>query len=109
MKKTTVIGLAIASGVYYVTAIVGMQIFSLQPQNISLLWLPLGIGLVMCVRFGWKACFAIFVASFAANLPGMLTDSLVSSVSHTAIAGTIDALTPLLAAELLRLTAQNTH
>lgn len=96
------IGLAIASGVYYITASIGMQVFSLQPQNITPLWLPLGIGLVMYLKFGWKACLGVFLASFAANLPGMTTNSLAASISHTAIAGIIDASTPPLAAWLLK-------
>ncbi|MEM6428895.1 MAG: diguanylate cyclase [Deinococcota bacterium] len=94
--------LVTSSGVYYLTAVIGMQVFSLQPQNITLLWLPLGIGLVMCVKFGWQAVFWIFVASFAANLPGMTTSSWASSTFHTVVAGATDALTALLAAWLLR-------
>ncbi len=100
MSTTT--WLIIASGVYYLTAVTGMRVFSLQPQNITLLWLPLGIGLVMCIKFSWRACVWIFVASFAANLPGMTTNSLVASVRHTAIAGVADAVTPLLATWLLQ-------
>ncbi|MEM7735587.1 MAG: diguanylate cyclase [Deinococcota bacterium] len=102
LKLSNTTWLVIASGVYYLTAVIGMQVFSLQPQNITLLWLPLGIGLVMCVKFGWQAVFGIFAASFAANLPGMTTSSWASSGLHTAIAGTTDALTALLAAWLLR-------
>ena len=100
LKLSNTTWLVIASGVYYLTAVIGMQVFSLQPQNITLLWLPLGIGLVMCVKFGWQAVFGIFAASFAANLPGMTTSSWASSGLHTAIAGTTDALTALLAAWL---------
>ncbi|MEO1124216.1 MAG: diguanylate cyclase [Cyanobacteria bacterium J06639_16] len=101
-KKSNAIWLVIASGVYYVTAIIGMQVFSLQPQNITLLWLPPGIGLIMCLKFGWQAYPGIFIASFAANLPGMMTSSFAASISHTAIAGATDALTPLFAAWLLQ-------
>lgn len=102
MKKSDIIWLTIASVLYYLTAIAGMQVFSLQPQNITLLWLPLGIALVMCLQFGWRACLYIFVASFAANFPGMSTHSLEASVGHTGIAAVTDALAPLLAAWVLR-------
>ncbi|MEM1290220.1 MAG: diguanylate cyclase [Cyanobacteria bacterium P01_H01_bin.162] len=102
MRKSKIIWLTVAGVLYYLTAIAGMQVFSLQPQNIALLWLPIGIGLIMCLQMGWQACPYIFVASFAANFPGMSTNSLMASVGHNGIAAITDAFTPLFAAWVLQ-------
>ena len=102
MRKSKIIWLIVAGILYYLTAIAGMRVFSLQPQNIALLWLPIGIGLVMCLHMGWQACPYIFVASFAANFPGMSTSSFVASVGHNGIAAITDAFTPLFAAWVLQ-------
>ncbi len=87
---------------YYLAARLGMAALSLQPSNITLLWLPSGIGLIQCVALGWRAFPAIAVASFAANLPGMLTDSLPLSILHTAVAALADAGAAIFAAAMLR-------
>lgn len=95
--------LAGAGIAYYLAALAGMSLFSLQPANITLIWLAAGIGLVMALTWGFKAAPFILLASFCANLPGMtLAHSLAASLMHTLVAAAIDTATPLFALLLLR-------
>lgn len=86
---------------YYGGARLGMALLSIQPANITLLWLPSGVALVLCATFGRAALPVIFLASFIANLPGMTQDSLGAGVLHTAIAAGIDTLAGALTAAML--------
>jgi len=54
--------LALGGLVYYLCARFGMQLFSLQPSNITLLWLASGIGLVLVLRVGALALMRWFQA-----------------------------------------------
>ncbi|MGL6291035.1 MAG: diguanylate cyclase [Silanimonas sp.] len=56
---------------YYVAAKAGTGLFSLQPSNFTLLWLPCGIALVMCRHFGARALPFVMLAAILANVPGM--------------------------------------
>ena len=94
--------LTIASLLYFAAARLGMSVLSLQPANITLLWLPAGIGLLICLRVGRRALPWITLSSFAANLEGMWTDGLPTALVHTLIAAVTDALTPMFAAFMLR-------
>ncbi|WP_269530992.1 diguanylate cyclase [Chitinimonas sp. BJYL2] len=94
--------LLLAALAYYLSARLGMTIFSLQPANITLLWLPAGIGLAMCVVGGPVALAMIFMASFSANLPGMAHASSLMQVLHTSVAAGADTLAPWLAARMLK-------
>ena len=86
---------------YYGGARLGMALLSIQPANITLLWLPSGVALVLCATFGRAALPVIFLASFIANLPGMTQGSLGDGVLHTAIAAAIDTLAGALSAAML--------
>jgi diguanylate cyclase (GGDEF)-like protein len=88
--------------VYFALARFGMAVFALQPSNITLLWLPSGIALVMCLEWGWRAVPFIVTASFIANLDGMATNSVVETTLHTAIAAATDGLAGMMAAFLFR-------
>lgn len=92
----------LAGGLYFLSARFGMEVFALQPSNLTLLWLASGIGLVMAVRLGWRAVPLILLASFAANYSGMSGGAVQHPALHVLISAIADALVPLLAATLLR-------
>jgi signal transduction histidine kinase len=87
---------------YFVLAKFGMALFSLQPSNITLLWLPSGIGLLMCLSGGKRALPFVFAASFASNFHGMTLPSLGMQLLHTAVAAGADAFAAWFAAFMLR-------
>ena len=70
--KTAGRGLILFSILFYLAARFGISLFSLQPANIALLWLPSGIGLILFLRYGWLAAPFFCLADYAANLDGML-------------------------------------
>lgn len=94
--------MAIGAIAYFVLAKFGMALFSLQPSNITLLWLPSGIGLLMCLSGGNRALPFVFAASFAANFHGMALPSLSMQMLHTAIAAGADTFAAWFAAFMLR-------
>lgn len=80
-----------------------MTLFSLQPANITLIWLPSGIGLVMALTWGLKAVPFIVLPDFLANFPGLLEGHpLANAVFHTSVSTVADTLAPLLATWLIR-------
>lgn len=87
---------------YYAAARLGMQLFALQPSNMTLLWLASGVGLVMRVRHGWCALPLILLASLAANYPGLAVAGWQQGALHALLAGLADALSAALAAWLLQ-------
>jgi len=94
--------LAAVALVYYLLARFGMALFALQPSNITLLWLPAGVGLVACLHWGWRAVPLLVLASFAANYPGMSGAGVAHAGLHTAVAGLADGLGALLASAMAR-------
>lgn len=79
-----------------------MALFSLDPGNITLLWLPSGIALVMCHRWGCKAFPFIFLASFTSNYPGMAESTGTNPFLHTAISSFADGLAGFIATYFLK-------
>lgn len=102
MRGASARDMALAALLYWASARLGMALFALQPSNITLLWLPSGIGLVMVLHAGWRALPWIAAASFAANFPGMAQAAREWQVLHTAVAALVDALTPWYAARLMQ-------
>ncbi|HEY9031479.1 MAG TPA: diguanylate cyclase [Kangiella sp.] len=94
--------LLISALAYYASARFGMSLFTLFPSNISLLWLPSGIGFLMCLHWGWKAVPLIIVLSFYVNFPGMDISTIASPKLHTLISATADGLQGWLAMLLFR-------
>lgn len=91
-----------ASGIYFLSARFAVLLFSLEPGNIALIWLPAGVGLLMVLRFGYWAVPFVVVASFLANSAGMaavLTDFVWL---HTSIAALSNGLESVIAAALMR-------
>lgn len=95
--------LGLASLCYLLTGWVGQTLFSLHPANITLIWLPSGIALIMLLNWGMTSLLWIWLGSFLLNVGGMTVEgALPSSLGHTAIAALIDTLAPALALYLLR-------
>lgn len=99
---TDLAALGAAALAYFLLARFGMAVFALQPSNITPLWLPSGLALVMCRQWGWRAAPFILLASFAANFPGMTTDggATARSLGHTLVAAGADVLAGMMAAAL---------
>lgn len=96
------LSLLLLSIMYFLTARFGMAVFALQPSNITLLWLPAGIGLVMVLTEKNRALIWIAAASFFANWQGMQQTELFTSILHTLISAIADTLAPWLSAVLLQ-------
>lgn len=86
---------------YYLTAILGMFIFSLHPSNITLLWLPFGIGVILVHKFGIKSLPFIFLGSFLSNYDGMVNEE-TNYLLHLTISSLADTLAPYLSAVLIK-------
>lgn len=87
---------------YYLLAKFGMALFSLQPSNITVLWLPSGIGLLLCLSAGNQALLAILLASFAANFAGMTQPAPAWHIFHVLVAASADTFAAWFAARMLR-------
>ena len=94
--------LFLGSVAYYLSAKAGMALFSLQPSNITLLWFPLGIGMVMALHHGPRALPFVFVATLASNLPGMAHEVVVRWALHATVSAAADTAAAAAAAWLLR-------
>lgn len=88
----SIILLLLSALAYYASARFGMSLFTLFPSNISMLWLPSGIGFLMCLRWGWKAVPLIVVAAYYVNMPGMDVSSVQNPKFHTLISALADGL-----------------
>jgi MASE1. len=97
LKYTKVIWIAATALVYYFLAHFGMALFALKPGNITLLWLPSGIALVMCLHWGYRSIPFIVLASFAANFSGMSAFSGPGPFLHTAVAAIADGMVGIIA------------
>ncbi|NQZ82666.1 MAG: response regulator [Colwellia sp.] len=101
--NSTFFYLSIFALLYYLAAYVGASLFSLKPSNITLIWLPSGLSLVMFIKWGYKAAPFVIFADFIANFPGMYTeDSVAMSVLHTSLSVAADLFSPIVGMILLR-------
>ena len=87
---------------YYLLARFGMSLFSLEPGNITLLWLPSGLALIMAIEWGFISVPFIILASFLANYPGMAMSSGKYPILFTAINSSADGFAGILAMQLLK-------
>ena len=94
--------LLIGGLLYYALAQFGMTFMATQPANITLIWLSVGVALVMYLRLGKASAVVVFIASFAANYPGMQVADMAHGVVHTSIAALIDTLAPWVMAGLVK-------
>ena len=100
MKRLFV--LTILGVVYYLVAIYGMAIFSFQPSNITLLWLPFSFAVVFIHHFGIRSLPFIFMGSFFANFSGMNNGDLSLTILYTSISALADTIAPYLSSLLLK-------
>lgn len=94
--------LLVGALLYFCSARLGMTALSLYLDNIALLWLPSGIGLVMVLVGGRAALPLIFLASLIANLPGMQRAGMDATLLHAGISAVSNMLEAWLAAVLTR-------
>lgn len=94
--------LTILGIIYYLVAIYGMVIFSFQPANITLLWLPFALAVVFIHHFGIKTLPFIFMGSFFANFNGMNNGDLFLTILYTSISATADTIAPYLSSMFLK-------
>jgi diguanylate cyclase (GGDEF)-like protein len=102
LKQTKTVWMAVAALSYYFLAHFGMALFALKPSNITLLWLPSGIALAMCVQWGYRSVPFIVLASFAANFSGMVASSGSAPFLHTAVVAIADGMVGIIAMHLLK-------
>lgn len=93
--------LVLGSLSYYIVARFDIWLFSFYPENIALLWLPLGVAVILVDTFGLKALPFIFIGSLLANYEGM-ADGTPLYLVHLGISGFADTLAPLLASYLIK-------
>jgi diguanylate cyclase (GGDEF)-like protein len=104
--KSESLWLLSAALLYVLLARAGMALLSLQPENLTLLWLPAGVSVLMWQRAAWRAFPWIFVASYASNVTGMTTGiteagSWGMSLLHVGVLALADSLMPWLAITML--------
>lgn len=102
MIKSETRWLLSAALLFVLLAKAGMALLSLQPENLTLLWLPAGISVLMWQRAGWQAFPWIFVASYLSNVTGLLGDNLVRALAHAAVLALADGMMPWLAVVMLK-------
>jgi diguanylate cyclase (GGDEF)-like protein len=102
MMKSETLWLLSAALLYVLLARAGMALLSLQPENLTLLWLPAGISVLMWQRAEWRAFPWIFAASYLSNVTGMLGDNLLLSLLHVGVLAVADSLMPWFAIVMLK-------
>ncbi|MGV3590825.1 MAG: diguanylate cyclase [Gammaproteobacteria bacterium] len=100
--KSEHLWLAPAALLYFLLGRAGMALLSLEPDNLTLLWLPSGVGVVMWQRAQWRAFPWIFAASFLANLDGMMLGDLPQTLMHVGFGALADSLMPWIAVLMLQ-------
>lgn len=88
--------------IYFCLAKFGQTFISLQPSNITLLWLPSGVAFALCLHFGWSAWIWLHMVSLAANFTGMGGADSVANFLHANVSAAVDASAGLLAAIMYR-------
>ena len=92
----------ILGAVYVLLAVGGVHIASLPPGNLTVFWLPAGMGAVMVLllgRVGWVAVFAASLIANAATLDRSLPESWIPAVLLSAL---VDAVQSGLAVWIVR-------
>lgn len=89
------LGNAVVFVAYYVAAVFGMQFVALPPGNLTVVWLPSGIGMGALMLGGRRLLPGVLLASFAANMPHFLsidgTATIVKGVSLGMVIAGLDA------------------
>ena len=75
---------------YYLSARLGF-LMALPPGNVTALWPPSGLALVMMLIFGWRASPGIFIASFLVNWEILNGPAALPVAAAIATASTLQA------------------
>ncbi|MFZ3053809.1 MAG: GGDEF domain-containing protein [Sulfuricurvum sp.] len=97
----TFLVLSFAGVVYYLIATLGMSLFSLHPSNITILWLPFGIGVILVHKYGIKSLPFIFLGSFFSNYSGMVNGE-ANYLLYVTISALADTLAPYISTLLIK-------
>jgi len=93
----TLLGMALATAVYYALARVGL-LLAVGQSNATAIWPPSGFALALALRYGWRASPSIFIGAALANLTVFAqnqaaTPAVIGAVSLGIAAGnTLEAL-----------------
>lgn len=77
---------------YYGLARLGTALFVLQPGNITILWLPIGAGVILVSSLGWRTLPLVAVAAFLFSWEGMAQADLSRQLLHVGVSALADAL-----------------
>jgi len=95
--------LCFAAVIYFIAVNLGTALVSYKPSGITFIWLPSGIGLIMMLKWGFRAAPFIYAANFFGNLPSILeTHSLEPAIYHTLFTSLADLIAPVLGMILYR-------
>ncbi|WP_172822185.1 sensor histidine kinase [Magnetospirillum moscoviense] len=91
---------ALLFAAYIATAIGGMTLASLPPGNLTVFWLPAGIGVAVLLVLGRRGTVVVAAASFTAN--GLMMGDQGQVLLATALSAAVDSLQSWLGWSLLR-------
>lgn len=77
---------------YYGLARLGTSLFSLQPSNFTILWLPIGVGVILVDSLGWRALPVVTAAVFASSWDAMADAGGLGPWVHVGLAALADTL-----------------
>ncbi len=82
--------------IYFISGWIGIHFAAIGDGSLTLIWLPSGIALTALIIYGPSIWPAIWFASFAANTPYLINDSLqfplLTAVIYGALAATTNTL-----------------
>jgi len=77
--------------VYALSGWVGIEFAGIGEGSLTLIWLPSGIGLAACIIYGRSILPAIWLGSFVANSPYLISTSNTSPVLYACFFGALAA------------------
>jgi len=77
---------------YYGLARLGTALFALQPGNITILWLPIGAGVILVSSLGWRTLPLVAVAAFLFSWDAMAQADLWRQLLHVGVSALADML-----------------
>lgn len=91
-RSRTLLGALLGSVSYYALARLGTALFALQPGNITILWLPIGAGVILVSSLGWRTLPLVAVAAFLFSWDGMAQADLTRQLLHVSVSAFADML-----------------
>jgi len=103
LLSSSYLSLFFAAAIYYMAVNLGTALVAYKPSGITFIWLPSGIGLLMMLKWGFRAAPFIYVANFIGNLPDLIqTHTLELAIYHTSFTSLADLIAPVLGMILYR-------